>query len=71
MVRARGQILDLIIETVVGLIAIGYLGPVGLAALANATGLSGVVATIFTTVLPIIGALVFLYIMFGYVKQRI
>lgn len=73
MARKGSGVLDLVIETVVGLIAIGYLGPVGLLALANATGFTagGVLATIFTTVLPILGAIVFLYIMYGYIRARI
>lgn len=67
--RAVGNIVDKIVGVVVGFLLIGYVGPSALVALANATGMTGTVNTLFTTVLPILGVIVFLIIVVNYVKK--
>ena len=64
------NVIDKIVGVVVGLLLIGYVGPSGLIALANATGLTGTVNTLFTTVLPILAVITFLIIIVGYVKRK-
>ena len=65
---AISGIVDKIVGVVVGLLLIGYVGPIALVALANATGMTGTINTLFTTVLPIIAVIVFLIVIVGYVK---
>ena len=69
---SMNEIIDGVVGAVVGFLLIGYLGPIGLQAMVNATGFAagGTLATIFTTVLPILGAIVFFLIVVNYLKRR-
>lgn len=49
--------LQAIIEMSVGLLLAGVLMPVALQVIANATGLTGVIATVFQTLLPIVAVI--------------
>lgn len=68
---SMNEIIDGVVGAVVGFLLIGYLGPIGLQAMVNATGFAagGTLATIFTTVLPILGAIVFFLIVVNYLKR--
>ena len=69
---ATEAVMDKIISAVVGFLLIGYVGPIGVLALANATGFTagGTLATLFTTVMPIIATIVFFLIIVSYLRGK-
>lgn len=70
--RAVAGVIDKVVGAVVGFLLIGYVGPIALQSMANATGFAagGTLATLFTTVLPILGIIVFLLIIVTYLKGK-
>ena len=67
-----GSTIDRVITAVVGFLLIGYVGPTALLSMVNATGFTagGTLATLFNTVLPIIGIIVFLLIIVDVLRSR-
>ena len=63
------DIIDKIVGVVVGILLIGYVGSNALVGIANATGMTGVTHTIFSTVLPILGVIALLVIITSYYKR--
>lgn len=72
MTAEMDAVINKVVAAVVAFLLIGYVGPIAILAMANATGFAagGTLATLFTTVMPILGTIVFFLIVVDILRAK-